>query len=128
MKLKLSLFLFLLLCLSPRPEVMAQRQYTATVQSRVFPGTDQLTTRSSQDRFFVAGPQGPVNRTEYSYAVYNADSGNFIQGTPNGHFTWAQFAWRPGVNSVIVRRWRRERSDSGALVAIWRGEALIQRE
>ena len=123
MKFRLSLVLFLLLSLQGQ----SQRQFSTTVNSRVFPGTDQLTVRSSSDRFFVAGPQGPVNRTSYSYAIYNAETGHFIQGTPNGHFTWAQFAWRPGVNSVVVRRWRRERSESGAIVAVWRGEALIQR-
>ncbi|NRB52652.1 MAG: hypothetical protein HRU41_33635 [Saprospiraceae bacterium] len=123
MKLKLSLFLFLLLSL----QGLAQRQYSVSVQSRIFPATDQLTARASPDRFFVSGPQGPVHRTSYSYAVYDAETGLFIQGTPRGHFTWAQFAWRPGVNRVIVRRWRWERSESGALVAVWRGETLIQR-
>ncbi len=124
MKVRLSLFLFLLLSL----QGLSQRQYAATADSRVFPGTDQLTVRADQERFFVAGPQGPVHQTSYSYAVYDAQTNAFIQGTPRGHFVWAQFAWRPGVQRVLVRRWRWQRSASGALVTVWRGEALIQRE
>lgn len=108
-------------------QLLAQRQIGGTSLTRVIQGTDRLEYRASHAQFWVRGPVGPVQQSAYSYVVYDSKTGALLESTPRGHFTWALFRWRPGVESVRIHRLRYLYSESGTLVNFYRGSTVIHR-